>query len=353
MTKHHLIWKKFPVLNDGFICLVDYMGDDSRIVQAARTSYGKDERQSNVFSICQNILKDQPSKLHSVKFSHKDMAYLGYLENGDIRKIPQSQYILECQKEKEKDRRLVRRLMMDGHTSPFEKVKFEFLVRVPMDCWRQWIRHRTADVNEYSTRYSEAIDSQQTTNPNEWRLQAKDNKQGSSGYLENWPEGFNKSDLPYVPGTSVIDMTPGEYLSRSESYYNSITTEIYKSRLALGVAREQARKDLPLSTYTEAYWGCSLHNIFNFLRLRMDEHAQLEIRLYANAMAEIIKQVVPVAWEAFEDYILYGQRFSRMEMEVIKELFVRYTDSVPDFSKHDKPDSMTDNEWAKFLKKLS
>ena len=314
----NLIWKKYPVLNDGFICLVDVMGDDSAIVQAARVSYGKDE--------------------------HLDHS---------------------------KDRSLIRRLMMDSHTSPFEMVEFKFKVRVPMDCWRQWIRHRTANVNEYSTRYSEAIDSQQTTLPEEWRLQAKDNKQGSSGFLEEWPKearyDYNSdrdsSTLRFKDNCSLTELdykgelTSGKVLSKHEEDLIWYARQVYEQRLLFGVAREQARKDLPLSTYTEAYWKCDLHNIFNFLRLRLDSHAQLEIRLYAQAMYEIVKQVCPIACEAFEDYVLNSVKFSAMEMELIREVINSM--KIPDvndgqfFVDEHKPDSMTDNEWKKFLEKIS
>lgn len=304
---HPLQWKKYPVLNDGFICLVDVMGDDSSIVQAARVSYGKDERE----------------------------------EQDHIHGIPKA------------DRQLIRYLLNHSHTSPFEMVEFKFLVRVPMDCWRQWIRHRTANVNEYSTRYTEAINSQQTTSPEEWRLQATDNKQGSSGFLEGEigelisAEDFNLLVLDTNEYQFGSRTDAGHLLSTEESLYHKIAKNLYNLRLKFGVAKEQARKDLPLSTYTEAYWKCDLHNIFNFLRLRMDSHAQLEIRSYANAMAEIVKQVVPVAWEAFEDYVLYAKKFSRMEMEILTEM--ASSNGIPGR----KPESMTDREWKEFLNKLS
>lgn len=319
---NELTWKKYPVLNDGFICLVDHMGDDSAIVQAARVSYGRDAR---------------------FEFSPMD-----------------HQEQTEWNKEKTKDKQLIRYLLAHGHTTPFEMVEFKFLVRVPMDCWRQWIRHRTASVNEYSTRYTEAIDSQQTTPPGEWRLQATDNKQGSSGHLEEWPEGWTYFEgdgsasirTPKGHYPCPIGTTPGSFLTNDEATIQAYIKECYQQRLDLGVAKEQARKDLPLSTYTEAYWKCDLHNIFNFLRLRMDSHAQLEIRSYANAMAEIVKQVVPVAWEAFEDYVLHSKKFSRMEMEIIKG-FMTPERGVTQFSlDSNKPDSMTDREWKEFLKKL-
>jgi thymidylate synthase (FAD) len=336
MSIEELKWKKYPVLNDGFICLVDAMGDDSSIVQAARVSYGNDNR-----TFVQEYIDNYPEMTREQLLERKNK--------------------LE-QEVSTKDRALIRYLLAHSHTTPFEMVELTFLVRVPMDCWRQWIRHRTANVNEYSTRYTEAIDSQQTTQPDEWRLQATDNKQGSSGFLEEWPEGwkvFNRHNTPdwYItsPNSEVSTLivsytkpTPGQYLSEKERIYGSNSQNLYQERLALGIAKEQARKDLPLSTYTEAYWKCDLHNIFNFLRLRMDSHAQLEIRLYANAMYEIIKQVCPVACEAFEDYVLHAKKFSRMEMEVLQELmgYSRLKD-------YPKPSSMTDREWKEFLGKLS
>lgn len=316
---HPLQWKKYPVLNDGFICLVDVMGDDSSIVQAARVSYGKDERE------------------------------------------PKN--IKEAVEKSDKDRQLIRYLLNHSHTTPFEMVEFKFLVRVPMDCWRQWIRHRTANVNEYSTRYTEAIDSQQTTSPEEWRLQATDNKQGSSGFLEGEigelisAEDFNLLVLDTNEYQFGSRTDAGHLLSTEESLYHKIAKNLYNLRLKFGVAKEQARKDLPLSTYTEAYWKCDLHNIFNFLRLRMDSHAQLEIRSYANAMAEIVKQVVPVAWEAFEDYVLYAKKFSRMEMNMIRNVLKDYfiydsDDKMIDTPFGAKQESMTDREWKEFLNKL-
>src|SRR5262249_31481210 len=149
----------------------------------------------------------------------------------------------------------------------------------PMDCWRQWIRHRTANVNEYSTRYSVAIDSAQRTPKDRWRLQSPVNKQGSSGFLP---------------------VEAGEKVSKREEELHKLSRKVYEERLSLGVAREQARKDLPLSTYTEAYWKIDLHNLFHFLSLRMDAHAQDEIRAYADIIGrQIVSRWCPDAWSAF------------------------------------------------------
>jgi thymidylate synthase (FAD) len=350
---HNITWKKFRPLTDknAYICLVDSMGDDSSIVQAARVSYGKD-KQEDIINRERGI----------------EMKSSG---NGDI----PDQMCLEAAKQK--DRNLIRYLLNHGHTTPFEMVEIKFMVQVPMDCWRQWIRHRTASVNEYSTRYTEALDFFQVTDPSEWRLQATDNKQGSSGFLENWPEditvnvtkkGFNviwrmdhrtiSWDLPFdwweelgymkSPNEWGNEPTPGQFLTWMEKKSQIDTADEYKLRLAFGIAKEQARKDLPLSTYTRAYWKCDLHNIFNFLRLRMDSHAQLEIRQFANSMYEIVKHICPVACEAFEDYVPHAKKFSRMEMEVLKQL---YKDAMP--IGMDKPSSMSDREWKEFLGKLS
>jgi thymidylate synthase (FAD) len=193
-----------------------------------------------------------------------------------------------------------------------------------MDCWRQWIRHRTASVNEYSTRYSEAIDSAQAAEGN-WRAQAKDNKQGSAGVVTEFPKGFRMMDIENTPAI-MVPTTGSGYLSFREQQLQALSRVVYEERLAFGVAREQARKDLPLSTYTEAYWKMDLHNLFHFLRLRMDPHAQSEIREFANAIAEIVKEWVPWAWEAFEDYQLGGMYLTKFEQQGISALLTDLMD---------------------------
>jgi thymidylate synthase (FAD) len=241
-----MLGEPIRVLDEGFVRVVDYMGDDSAIVQAARTSYGRGT------------------------------------------------------KRRHEDRGLIRYLMRHAHTTPFEMCEIKLHVRVPMDVWRQWIRHRTASVNEYSTRYSEAIDAAQRTAPEAWRLQSTGNRQGSSGYLP--PE-------------------QGRRLSEEEAALQRQLRGIYEARLASGVAREQARKDLPLSTYTEAYWKIDLQNLLHFLELRMDEHAQEEIRAYANVIGgQIVAKWVPVAWEAFLDYRRGGMKLSRIEHALLSAL---------------------------------
>jgi thymidylate synthase (FAD) len=238
-----ILGQKFNVLDDGFIRVVDYMGSDQAIVQAARVSYGEGTKQVN------------------------------------------------------EDKGLIRYLMRNDHTTPFEMCEIKFHIRVPMDCWRQWIRHRTANVNEYSTRYSIAIDSAQTTPPDKWRKQSISNKQGSHDY---------------------INVEDGNILSEEEKLIQEQLHDIYKKRIEAGVAREQARKDLPLSTYTEAYWKIDLHNLFHFLRLRIDSHAQYEIRCYAEIIGyEIVKKWCPIAWAAFEDYKLNSLILTKNERVIL------------------------------------
>lgn len=267
-TLETLRWKKFPVLDNGYVCLVDVMGTDSSVVQAARVSYGEGTKKTS------------------------------------------------------DDRTLIRYLMRHQHTTPFEMAEVKLLVRVPMDCWRQWIRHRTASVNEYSTRYSIAIDAAYSTEPDQWRLQAQSNRQGSEGEL---------------------DLQLGKGLSEEERDFHEQARNLYEERLRIGVAREQARKDLPLSTYTEAYWKCDLHNLFRFLHLRMDSKAQYEIREYARIIGEeIVRPLFPIAWEAFVDYQLESMRLTRLDQGVI----ARLSNSGPIPATHEQFLAAQDPSWT-------
>lgn len=241
-----ILGQPFHVLDDGFIRVVDYMGTDASIVQAARVSYGKGTKQLR------------------------------------------------------QDAGLIRYLMRHHHTTPFEMCELKLHVRVPMDTWRQWIRHRSANVNEYSTRYSIAIDTAQRTAAEQWRLQAVSNRQGS--------EGFADAEL-------------GERLSAGELDLQEHARRVYNERINLGIAREQARKDLPLATYTEAYWKIDLHNLLHFLHLRMDAHAQFEIREYARIIGyEIVSRWCPLAWQAFLDYRVNALEMTRIDSDIIAAL---------------------------------
>jgi thymidylate synthase (FAD) len=238
--------KRIDCLDKGFVRLVDYMGDDSSIVQAARVSYGKGTKSLRA------------------------------------------------------DRELIRYLMRHRHTSPFEMVEFKFHVKLPIFVARQWIRHRTANVNEYSGRYSEMKDEFYMPDLEQIRTQNQVNRQGRSDIR-----------LPLEEAQKIKDM-----LDKTQKKLY----EEYQTFLGQDIARELARINLPLSTYTEWYWKIDLHNLLHFLKLRLDEHAQYEIRVYANKMAELIKPIVPMTYEAFEDYLLESLSFSKQELSVIKRL---------------------------------
>ena len=241
-----LLGKEFRCLDKGFVRLIDYMGNDDSIVQAARVSYGSGTK-----------------KVHE-------------------------------------DRGLIRYLMRHQHTTPFEMVEFKFHVKLPIFVARQWIRHRTANVNEYSGRYSEMKDEFYTPEEQHLRKQSTTNKQGRS------EEGFETNEAQTILSTLN---------GIADNAYNQ-----YEALLEKGVAREIARIVLPVSNYTEWYWKIDLHNLFHFLRLRLDAHAQYEIRVYAEAMAQIVQQIVPVAYEAFEDYMLHSAKFSRLELLTLKKM---------------------------------
>lgn len=256
----------------------------------------------------------------------------------------------------EDDVNLLRYLLRHRHTTPFEMVELKFHVRVGMDTWRQWIRHRTASVNEYSTRYSPAIDDCQTADGN-WRAQATSNRQGSDGLVgSGWPEGYSivpldeyhdallvvdesehrlwgilylspeakaaggEPDLMAVIHGTIESVTPSAYLTEREAIGQHQARETYEERLRFGVAKELARKDLPLSTMTEAIWKINLHNLMHFLSLRMDSHAQLEIRTYANTIGEIVKTLYPVTWEAFSEYRLNAMQLTHKDIITCQQI---------------------------------
>lgn len=267
-----LAGRELPTLGGCWLRLVDCMGADESIVQAARVSYGAGTRTRS-----------------------EDRDLIRYMLSGG--------YEGRC-----------------PHSSPFEQCEVKLHLRIPMDAWRQMVRHRTASINEYSTRYSEAIDETLVTAPGQWRLQSTANRQGSEGFVTEWPGGAIPAGLS---GLQDFE-SPGHYLSAMESGLHRRARAVYEERLRFGVAREQARKDLPLATMTEAYWKCDLHNIFHFLKLRMDGHAQLELRTFANVLGrDIVAPLFPLAWEAFEDYVLGSVVLSRLEVEAAREILGR------------------------------
>ncbi|HOX17079.1 MAG TPA: FAD-dependent thymidylate synthase [Spirochaetales bacterium] len=236
--------REFPVLDKGFVRLVDYLGGDARIAQAARVSYGAGTR--------------------SVR----------------------------------EDAALIDHLLRNEHTSPFEQVVLTFHVKLPVFVARQWIRHRTARVNEISGRYSIMKDEFYVPAPEDLALQSRDNKQG-------------RADEP-VPSDAAEAAISRMRADQKASY------ESYSALVESGLARELARINLPLSLYTEWYWQIDLHNLFRFLSLRLDPHAQREIRAYAAVLLDLARTVAPVACASFERHALGGTRFSADEMRELR-----------------------------------
>lgn len=243
-TAEAILDEPVQVLDHGFVRLVDYLGGDARIVQAARVSYGDGTK--------------------SVR----------------------------------EDRQLIDYLLRNRHTSPFEQVILTFHVKMPIFVARQWIRHRTARLNEISGRYSVMRDEFYVPRPHEVRFQSSVNRQGGSS--QEVPEELRE------------EVIRGLREEQRQVY------ERYEGMLEHEVARELARVNLPLSLYTEMYWQIDLNNLFHFLRLRLDWHAQYEIRAYGDAMARMVQAVAPLAYEAFEEHILRGQAFSASELELLR-----------------------------------
>lgn len=233
-------------LDEGFVRLVDVMGDDGAVVQAARVSYGKGTK--------------------SVR----------------------------------RDKGLIHYLMKHRHNSPFEMVEFKFHARMPLFVARQWIRHRTANINEISGRYSIMEDAFWQPVKDDLRKQSEINRQGSVD--ESVAEPANSEILR-------------QYKSDQENIFDH-----YHQYIEKGVAREVARATLPLSTYTEWYWKIDLHNLLHFLELRMAPNAQKEIRVYANAVAEFAKRRCPISWEAFVEHRLCSTTFSGSESEILRSV---------------------------------
>ena len=241
-----LLDQEIPVLDKGFVRLVDYLGGDQRIVQSARVSYG------------------------------------------------------EGTKSVREDRGLIRYLLRHAHTSPFEQVVLTFHCKMPIFVARQWIRHRTARLNEISGRYSVMRDEFYVPQPDQVRTQSTTNRQGRG------PEAVETAQARQIVERLVDDQ---------QALYQG-----YQELIEQDVARELARINLPLSLYTEWYWQIDLHNLFHFLRLRLDPHAQYEIRAYAQALYRCARAVAPIACEAFEEYERHGARFSREELAALRAM---------------------------------
>ena len=252
-----ILYEAIPVLDHGFVRVVDYMGDDTSIVQAARVSYGKGTKKVST------------------------------------------------------DAGLIKYLMRHWHSTPFEMCEIKYHVKLPIFIARQWIRHRTANVNEYSARYS--ILDKEFYLPAQEHLaaQSKSNRQGRGDVLEG------------EQAKKVLELLKND-AERTYENYETMLNEKYDGSIidenGVGLARELARMNLTLNTYTQWYWKTDLLNLMNFLRLRADHHAQYEIRTYADAMLDTLKRWVPITYDAFMDYRVGGTEVSNKGKKVIQKL---------------------------------
>lgn len=275
-----VLFQPIPVLDHGFVRVVDYMGDDNAVVQAARVSYGKGTKKVN------------------------------------------------------EDAGLIRYLMRHRHTTPFEMCEIKFHIKLPIFIARQWIRHRTANVNEYSARYSVLGKEFYIPAPEQLAPQSKANHQGRSG-LSLSPEESNRvlmllkndAEQCYDHYTEMLNQdAEGNVIDENRS----------------GLARELARMNLTLNYYTEWYWKIDLHNILHFLSLRADNHAQYEIRAYAEVMLDIIKRWVPISYDAFMEYRVRGVSLSGKGLQVVKALLRGETPTQ-------ETSGMSKREWSELM----
>lgn len=262
------LFTPIPVLDYGFVRVVDYMGDDSSVVQAARVSYGRGTRRA---------LEDEG---------------------------------------------LIRYLMRHYHSTPFEMCEIKFHVKLPIFVARQWIRHRTANVNEYSARYSILDKDFYIPAPEHLAKQSTDNRQGRGDVLD-------------AEAAALVTRLLRDDAAQTYGHYEDMLAE------NIGLARELARMNLTLNTYTQWYWKTDLHNLFHFLRLRADPHAQYEIRVYAEAMLRLTEAWVPLSYKAFCDYRLGAVTFSAKMLDVLKQMLAGQTVSLED-------SGLSKREWSEF-----
>jgi len=279
-----ILYTPTPVLDHGFVRVVDYMGSDQSIVQAARVSYGKGTKQVN------------------------------------------------------QDRGLINYLMRHWHTTPFEMCEIKFHIKLPMFVARQWIRHRTANVNEYSARYSVLDKEFYIPSPENIAPQSSKNHQGR---LEETPLSADES-------ARVLDILKDD-AARCYGHYEELMNEDRDGNILdpnrTGVARELARMNLPINAYTQWYWKVDLHNLMHFLRLRADTHAQYEIRAYADAMLDVVARWVPFAYEAFVDHRLNAVQISGKGREVVRKMLAGDNISFEN-------SNMSKREWTELMETL-
>ena len=264
------LYTAHPVLDHGFVRVIDYMGDDSAIVQAARVSYGAGTK---------------------------------HVSN---------------------DEGLIRYLMRHWHSTPFEMCEVKFHVKLPVFVARQWIRHRTANVNEYSARYSILDREFYIPEPGALAAQSTVNNQGRGAVLEG------------AEAARVLEMLKSD-AGRAYDHYEAMLSQDGQQ----GLARELARMNLPANVYTQWYWKVDLHNLFHFLRLRADAHAQYEIRVYAELMCKLVADWVPIAYAAFADYRMGGVSLSAKGIEVLRRRLAG--DAVTQ-----ETSGMSKGEWREF-----
>ena len=252
-----VLYKPIEVLDHGFIRVIDYMGDDSSIVQSARVSYGKGTK----------------------KISN--------------------------------DKGLIKYLMRHRHSTPFEMCEIKFHIKLPIFIARQWIRHRTANVNEYSARYS-ILDK-------EFYIPSAENLAAQSA-INNQGRGDALTDDEASNVIQILKKDAEQTYSNYETLLNESSEGNIIDESKSGIARELARMNLTLNTYTQWYWKIDLNNLLHFLALRADDHAQYEIRVYADAMLDIVKKWVPLTYEAFEDYRIGGTELSAKEVNLMRKL---------------------------------
>lgn len=266
-----ILYEPLPVLDHGFVRVIDYMGDDAAVVQAARVSYGRGTKKVS------------------------------------------------------EDAGLIKYLMRHRHSTPFEMCEIKFHVKLPIFVARQWIRHRTANVNEYSARYSILDREFYIPAPEQLAAQSTVNNQGRGEVLTG------------VEAARVLELLKSD-ANRSYDHYEAMLSQDGQQ----GLARELARMNLPANVYTQWYWKVDLHNLFHFLRLRADAHAQYEIRVYAEAIAQAVKDWVPLAFAAFEDYRMGGVTLSAKAIAVLKRRLAGETVGQ-------EASGMSKGEWREFV----
>ena len=278
----NILYQPFEVLDHGFVRVIDYMGDDSAIVQSARVSYGKGTKQIS------------------------------------------------------NDKGLIKYLMRHRHSTPFEMCEIKFHIKLPIFIARQWIRHRTANVNEYSARYS-ILDK-------EFYIPSMENVAAQST-INNQGRGEVLSSDEASEVISILKKDAEQTYANYETLLNENPNGEAIDDSKPGVARELARMNLTLNTYTQWYWKIDLNNLLHFLALRADAHAQYEIRVYADIMMDIVKKWVPIAADAFEDYRIGGAEISAKEINLLKKLLKGEHASFED-------EGISKREWSELQRKF-